>query len=305
MRKIVSVLSAAVLTLTLCACSSGSSTSSITVAGSTTCLPIAEIAAEGFKEETGIDVLVSGLGSSAGIEAVSAGTADIASSSRGLNADEQDLGLTPIVIAHDGIAVIVNDDNPVDNLSTEQLRDIYAGKITNWKEVGGEDLRIQVINRDEASGTREAFRTIVMDGTPFDRRSAVLSGTGQVRDVVSRSRGAIGYISLGFVDSLNAKTSVKAVSVNHVEASEKTVASGGYPDNVVKGYPITIGELEGVTLYHAGTAIKDKKLVTNGGRVFDVTAVADNLEEARKIVYREIDKIQFKGARYRSDIGKV
>ena len=72
----------------------------------------------------------------------------------------------------------MNDDNPVDNLSTEQLRDIYAGKITNWKEVGGEDLRIQVINRDEASGTREAFRTIVMDGTPFDRRSAVLSGTG-------------------------------------------------------------------------------------------------------------------------------
>ena len=239
MRKIVSALSAAVLTLTLCACSSGSSTSSITVAGSTTCLPIAEIAAEGFKEETGIDVLVSGLGSSAGIEAVSAGTADIASSSRGLNADEQDLGLTPIVIAHDGIAAIVNDDNPVDNLSTEQLRDIYAGKITNWKEVGGEDLRIQVINRDEASGTREAFRTIVMDGTPFDRRSAVLSGTGQVRDVVSRSRGAIGYISLGFVDSLNAKTSVKAVSVNHVEASEKTV---GYPISrdlyfFVKGAP--------------------------------------------------------------------
>ncbi len=242
MRKIVSVLSAAVLTLTLCACSSGSSTSSITVAGSTTCLPIAEIAAEGFKEETGIDVLVSGLGSSAGIEAVSNGTADIASSSRGLNADEQDLGLTPIVIAHDGIAVIVNDDNPVDNLSTGQLRDIYAGKITNWKEVGGEDLKIQVINRDEASGTREAFRTIVMDGTPFDRRSAVLSGTGQVRDVVSRSRGAIGYISLGFVDSLNAKTSVKAASVNHVEASEKTVASGGYPISrdlyfFVKGAP--------------------------------------------------------------------
>ena len=81
-----------------------------------------------------------------------------------------------------------------------------------------------------------------MDGTPFDRRSAVLSGTGQVRDVVSRSRGAIGYISLGFVDSLNAKTSVKAVSVNHVEASEKTVASGGYPISrdlyvFVKGVP--------------------------------------------------------------------
>lgn len=164
------------LTLTLCACSSGSSSSSITVAGSTTCLPIAEIAAEGFKEETGIDVLVSGLGSSAGIEAVSAGTADIASSSRGLNADEQDLGLTPIVIAHDGIAVIVNDDNPVDNLSTEQLRDIYAGKITNWKEVGGEDLRIQVINRDEASGTQR--------GLPYHR-----DGWHAVRSPLGRSFG--------------------------------------------------------------------------------------------------------------------
>lgn len=83
------------------------------------------------------------------------------------------------------------------------------------------------------------------------------------------------------------------------------VASGGYPENVVKGYPITIGDLRGVTLYHAGTAIKDGALVTNGGRVFDVTAVADNIEEAREIVYREIDKIKFEGARYRSDIGRV
>ena len=135
MRKIASVLSAAVLTLTLCACSSGSSTTSITVAGSTTCLPIAEIAAEGFKEETGIDVLVSGLGSSAGIEAVSAGTADIASSSRGLNADEQDLGLTPIVIAHDGIAVIVNPANTIDELSMDQIKSIYVGDITDWGDL--------------------------------------------------------------------------------------------------------------------------------------------------------------------------
>ena len=157
------------LTLTLCECNKRSSAYSITVAGSTTCLPIAEIAAECFKEETGIDVVVSGLGSSAGIEAVSAGTADIASSSRGLNADEQDLGLTPIVIAHDGIAVIVNDDNPVDNLSTEQLRDIYAGKITNCKEVDGENMRIQDINQDEASGTREAFRSFVLYGIKLDR----------------------------------------------------------------------------------------------------------------------------------------
>lgn len=217
-------------------------THSITVAGSTTCLPIAEIASEGYQAKTGTSVLVSGLGSSAGIEAVSSGTADIATSSRSLTKDEEKLGLTPIVIAHDGIAVIVNEDNPVDNLSVDQLRDIYSGKIDNWSEVGGEDLPIQLINRDEASGTREAFRTIVMGDTPFDRSSAVLSGTGQVRDVVSRSRGAIGYISLGFVKSKFATTEVKPLSVEHVEPSEKTVSSGGYPISrdlyfFVKGTP--------------------------------------------------------------------
>ncbi len=83
------------------------------------------------------------------------------------------------------------------------------------------------------------------------------------------------------------------------------IASGGYPENVVKGFEITIDKLDGVTLYHAGSAIKDGKLVTNGGRVFAMTAVAENIEEARKIVYGQIDKVKFEGARYRSDIGRV
>ena len=108
--------------------------------------------------------------------------------------------------------------------------------------MGGDDLTIQLVNRDEASGTREAFKSIVMDGASFDRRAAVLSGTGQVRDVVSRSAGAIGYISLGFVESKFAQTAVRAISVNHVEPSEKTIASGGYPISrdlyfYVKGTP--------------------------------------------------------------------
>ena len=222
MRKIASVLSAAVLTLTLCACSSGSSTSSITVAGSTTCLPIAEIAAEGFKEEAGTDVLVSGLGSSAGIEAVSNGTADIASSSRGLNADEQDLGLTPIVIAHDGIAVIVNDDNPVDNLSTEQLRDIYAGKITNWKEVGGADEPIIVIGREAGSGTRGAFEELV-DLKDACKYANELDSTGAVIAKVASTPGAIGYASLDALDD-----SVKALSLEGVEATAENIKAGNY-----------------------------------------------------------------------------
>ncbi len=218
---------AAVLGLT--ACSGGSSSQTLTVAGSTTVLPIAEMAAEGFEEQTGTNVLVSGLGSSAGIEAVTNGTADIATSSRQLTAEESEHELVQTVIAHDGIAVIVSPDNPVSGLTTEQLRDIYAGKITNWSEVGGADLAIQVVNRDEASGTREAFRSIVMGNTEFDRSAAVLPGTGQVRDVVSRTPGAIGYISIGFVDSAYASTSVRSLPIDGVEATEDNVENGSYP----------------------------------------------------------------------------
>ena len=215
--------------LVLSACSGSGSTQTQTVAGSTTVLTIAEMAAEGYEQQTGTKVLVSGLGSSAGIEAASNGTADIATSSRELTEEEASHELVATVIAHDGIAVIVNPDNPVSGLTTQQLRDIYAGKITNWSEVGGPDLAIQVVNRDEASGTREAFRTIVMGDASFDRSAAVLPGTGQVRDVVSRTPGAIGYISIGFVESDYATTSVRSLPIDGVEATEENVESGAYP----------------------------------------------------------------------------
>lgn len=215
--------------LVMSGCSGSGESQTLTVAGSTTVLPIAEMAAEGYEQQTGTKVLVSGLGSSAGIEAVTNGTADIATSSRELTAAESEHELVATVIAHDGIAVIVNPDNPVSGLTTDQLRDIYAGKITNWSEVGGPDLAIQVVNRDEASGTREAFRTIVMGDASFDRSAAVLPGTGQVRDVVSRTPGAIGYISIGFVDSDYATTSVRALAIDGVQATEDNVETGAYP----------------------------------------------------------------------------
>jgi phosphate transport system substrate-binding protein len=215
--------------LGLAGCSGSASETSLTVAGSTTVLPIAESAAELFQEETGVSVLVSGLGSSAGIEAVQNGTADIATSSRALSDAEKDYGLDTTVVAYDGIAVIVNDDNPVTNLTLDELRDIYAGVITNWSEVGGPNLDIQVVNRDEASGTREAFKTLVMRGTSFDRSAAVLPGTGQVRDVVSRTPGAIGYISIGFVSSSFTTATVKSLSIDGVAATEDNVENGTYP----------------------------------------------------------------------------
>lgn len=215
--------------LVLSGCSQSSSSSTLSVAGSTTVLPIAEMAAEGYETTSDMHVLVSGLGSSAGIEAVMSGTADIATSSRNLTAEEATHDLVPTVIAHDGIAIIVNPTNPVNNLSSDQLRAIYAGTIKNWRDVGGPDVAIQVVNRDEASGTREAFRTLVMGNVGFDKAAAVLPGTGQVRDVVSRTPGAVGYISIGFVKSDHATTSVRSVCVDGIEATEDNVSAGTYP----------------------------------------------------------------------------
>lgn len=258
LAAVAAVVMLVVASFAVCGCSSSTSSSTqLTVAGSTTVLPIAEIAAEGYESSTGVHVLVSGLGSSAGIEAAINGTANIASSSRGLTASESQSGLVPTVIAHDGIAVIVNDSNPIDNVTLDQLRSIYAGEITNWSELGGPDLVIQLVNRDEASGTREAFRTIVMGDAAFDRAAAVLPGTGQVRDVVSRTPGAIGYISIGFVSSDYTTTTVKSLSVDGIDANEATVEAGTYPISRDL-YFFTLGEPTGVAADFIDYVVSDE-----------------------------------------------
>lgn len=205
--------------------SGGPAHQEVIVTGSTTLLPIAEVAGEMYAEQhEGTAVLVSGLGSSAGIESVATGSSDIGTSSRELKDAELELGLTDTPVAYDAIAVIVNPGNPVKELSTMQVRAIFAGVITNWSEVGGPDMEIGLVNRDEASGTREAFHKIVMDDARFDRGAVVLPGTGQVRAVVAQVEGAIGYISLGFVND-----EVRAIAIDGVEPSEETVVSGDYP----------------------------------------------------------------------------
>jgi phosphate transport system substrate-binding protein len=219
------VLAVSALAVSGCSRATGASLTKLTVTGSTTILPIAEVAAEDFMAANpGTRVLVAGVGSSAGIESVTNGTSDIGTSSRDLKPEELSLGLVDTKIARDAIAVIVNHDNPVTSLTTSQVADVFAGKITNWKQLGGPDLVIGLVNRDEASGTREAFSKIVLKGGDFDPTAAVLPGTGQVRSVVAQSRSAIGYISLGFVDA-----SVKALVIDGVTPDEKTVADGTYP----------------------------------------------------------------------------
>ena len=182
-----------------------------------------------MKARTGTRVLVSGLGSSAGIEAVVAGTADVGTSSRDLKPSEETLGLVDTPVAFDGIAVIVSPANPIAGLTTGQLKDIFSGKITNWREVGGTDATIDLVNRDEASGTREAFKKMVMGDVDFDPAAAVLPGTGQVRDVVARATGAIGYISAGFVEPRFTDVRVKALDVDGIAPAEKNIADGTYP----------------------------------------------------------------------------
>jgi phosphate transport system substrate-binding protein len=203
----------------------GVSATKLNVSGSTTVLPIAETAAEMFQEANpDLRVLVSGIGSSAGIESVANGSSEIGTSSRDLKPEEAPLGLVDTPIAHDAIAVIVNPSNPVDGLTKVQIADIFEGRIKNWSEVGGPDMEIGLVNRDEASGTREAFWKIVLDSKPFDRTAAVLPGTGQVRFVVGESIGAIGYISVGFVDK-----SVKALAVDGVAPTEANITAKRYP----------------------------------------------------------------------------
>lgn len=197
----------------------------LTVTGSTTILPIAEIAGEMFEEENpGTRVLVSGVGSSAGIENAASGSSDVGTSSRELKDEEGDLGLVDTPIAYDAIAVIVHPRNPVKGLTRAEVKDIFQGRITNWRQVGGRDAPIGLVNRDEASGTREAFSKIVLEGEAFDLSAAVLPGTGQVRSVVASSRGAIGYISLGFVNRR-----VKALKVDGVAPTAEAVREGTYP----------------------------------------------------------------------------
>ncbi|MDO8880701.1 MAG: phosphate ABC transporter substrate-binding protein [Coriobacteriia bacterium] len=237
-------------------CSGDGGRQEVVVSGSTTLLPIAEVAGEMYGEShPGVSILVSGMGSSAGIESVSTGSSDIGTSSRELKEAEYELGLADTPVAYDAIAVIVHPDNPVRELTTLEIRSIFAGVITNWSELGGPDLEIGLVNRDEASGTREAFSKIVMGDARFDLGAVILPGTGQVRAVVSDIPGAVGYISLGFVND-----DVRAVAVDGIEPSEAAVVAGDYPIQRVLHF-FTHGEVSESTVayieYVLSPAVQD------------------------------------------------
>jgi phosphate transport system substrate-binding protein len=204
---------------------------SITIKGSTTNLPIVQRTAEEFmKEYPGINISVQGGGSGMGINSLIDGITDIADASRPMRNSELKQavsnGINPKanIIAMDGIAIVVNRSNCVDNLTKEQIKNIFTGKISNWSDVGGDDSTIVIVGRDGSSGTFDTFTERMLDGAKT-RPDALLQASNQaVLQVVSGTHGAIGYIGLGYVCDR-----IKAVTVNGIECTKDTVTTGRYP----------------------------------------------------------------------------
>lgn len=235
MKKFGALLLACVLSFSLVGCgnndggsdaaASGSGDVSGTVAlnGSTSMEKLVNGLKEGIVETyPNLQLEPQFTGSSAGVEAVTNGTADIGDVSRALTDEEKTGGLVENIVALDGIAVVTDTANTATNLTTQQLKDIYTGKITNWSEVGGADQNIVVIGRESGSGTRDAFEEI-LDIADQCQLAQTLNETGAVAAAVQSTPGAIGYISL---DALNDK--VKALQLDGVAPSEETVKDGSY-----------------------------------------------------------------------------
>jgi phosphate transport system substrate-binding protein len=202
----------------------------IVMDGSTTVGPIAKAFAEYFKKHHGVNVTVSESGSGNGAKGILNGTCDIGNMSRFMKDNEfkacVDKGVFPVahVVALDGLPIIVHPSNPVKNLSIQQIHDIYAGKISNWKDLGGPDKEIVIISRDTNSGTYETFEKLVMKKDKITGKAEYVGSNGQMRARVQATPAAIGYAGLGFLDR-----TIKALTVNGIEATPKTVSTGVYP----------------------------------------------------------------------------
>ena len=240
MKKIIALLLAAMLTLALAACGSKNNdntdtdtntndntgtavTGTVATDGSTSMEKVIGALSESFMANNAdTTVTYNPTGSGSGITAVQEGTCDIGLSSRALKDEEKAAGLKETVLAYDGIAIIVHPDNPVSDLSLEQIAKLYTGEITNWKDVGGNDAQVVLIGREAASGTRDGFESITGTKDKCQYRQE-LTSTGDVITAVSQNPDAIGYASLASI-----KDSVKALNVGGVTPGEDTVKDGSY-----------------------------------------------------------------------------
>ncbi len=272
MKKIISAILSAVLLTAFAGCSqstdsaqtevpseASASQSTVSTDGSTSMEKVIGYLSESYMEgNKNVKVTYNPTGSGAGIQAVSEGRCDIGLSSRDLKDDEKTT-LDQTVVAIDGIAIVVNPSNTASNLSVQQLADIYTGEITNWSQVGGDDLPIVLIGREAASGTRDGFESIT-DTKDKCKYNQELTSTGDVIQTVSGNPNAIGYASLAAV-----KDSVKVLSVDNVMPSKQTIQDGSY--KVQRDFVLVTK--------------KDKKLGDEAQKFFDfaTSAAADDLIE--------------------------
>ena len=224
MKKIMTMVLALVLALgVMSACSADKLNGSVATDGSTSMEKVIGVLGESFMETNpDVSFTYNPTGSGSGITAVSEKRCDIGLSSRALKDEEKNNGLTETVLAYDGIAIIVNPENAISDLSVEDIARIYTGEITNWKDLGGADAEIVVIGREAGSGTRDGFESITGTSEKCVYRQE-LTSTGDVITTVSQNPDAIGYASLSAV-----KDTVKALTVGGVAPTEDTVKDGSY-----------------------------------------------------------------------------
>ena len=261
MKKTIALILTALLTLSLVACGSegktddtktddqpAALTGTVSTDGSTSMEKVIGALSESFMAQNdGVTVNYNPTGSGSGITAVQEGTCDIGLSSRALKDEEKSAGLKETVLAYDGIAIIVHPDNPVSDLSVEQIAKLYTREITNWKDVGGNDAEVVLIGREAASGTRDGFESITGTKDKCQYRQE-LTSTGDVITAVSQNPDAIGYASLASI-----KDSVKALNVDGVTPGEAAVKDGSYKVQ----RPFVLVTMEGKELSPAAQAFFD------------------------------------------------
>lgn len=261
----------ATLLFALFACDAGSSgngnTKSGTVStnGSTSMEKVIGALSEAFMQEnSGVKVTYDATGSGTGIESAKNGSCDLGLSSRKLK--DSETGLVSHTIALDGIALIVNENSGVSNLSLEQVKQIFTGEITNWSQVGGDDLEISCVGREAGSGTRDGFESIT--GTAdVCKLSQELTSTGAVITAVSSSKNAIGYASLSSVEG---QSGIKTITIDGVECTEDNVLSGDYkiqrPFNIIVAENKELSE-EAQAFLDFATSQQAASLITKAGAI--------------------------------------
>ncbi|QED46835.1 phosphate ABC transporter substrate-binding protein [Cytobacillus dafuensis] len=221
------------LLVVLSACTSNSDTdtqasngsgSTIAISGSTSVGPLAEKLAMKYKEKDNANIEINQIGSSAGITNAINGVSEIGMSSRDLKEEEKANGLNEVVIAYDGIVVVTHPSNKVKNLTMEQVKQIFTGEVTNWSELGGDDMEIVVVSREDGSGSRDAFQEIVGYSSGELIRSAIIaSGNGNIKTTVANNKHAVGFISFEYIDD-----SISTIDIDGVEATAENVLQKKY-----------------------------------------------------------------------------